>query len=217
MDFKRLQKLQAELGAFLDELMPDRLGNLRRRRWAEVYVRGLLLDGARKSIEPMAGRLRAIDRHAEDAIDYEQSLQQLINQSPWDDRCLRDRLARKVVAAAGVGGALLIDDTGFPKQGAHSVGVARQYSGTLGKVGNCQVAVTLQYATERAVFCVDAALYLRDRNPIRYDYLASLQSVHYEDCIEVNYQLDSTITQGSLIELRVRADEAEGKGAVPSL
>jgi SRSO17 transposase len=160
MDVQRLQKLQAELGAFLDELMPDRLGNSRRRRWAEVYVRGLLLDGARKSIEPMAGRLRAIDRHAGDAIDYEQSLQQLINQSPWDDRCLRDRLARKVVAAAGGGGALLIDDTGFPKQGTHSVGVARQYSGTLGKVGNCQVAVTLQYATERAVFCIDAALYL---------------------------------------------------------
>ena len=64
---------------------------------------------------------------------------------------------------------------------------------------------------------VDAALFLRDRNPIRYDYLASLQSVHYEDCIEVNYQLDSSSHPGSLIELRVRADEAEGKGEVPSL
>nr|WP_250846806.1 NADH-quinone oxidoreductase subunit D [Aquisphaera insulae] len=64
---------------------------------------------------------------------------------------------------------------------------------------------------------VAAALYLRDRNPIRYDYLASLQSVHYEDCIEVNYQLDSTTTPGSLIALRVRTDEAEGKGEVPSL
>ncbi|MGC8643887.1 MAG: NADH-quinone oxidoreductase subunit NuoB, partial [Isosphaeraceae bacterium] len=64
---------------------------------------------------------------------------------------------------------------------------------------------------------VDVALYLRDRNPIRYDYLASLQSVHYEDCIEVNYQLDSASSPGSLIELRVRTLEAEGKGEVPSL
>jgi NADH-quinone oxidoreductase B subunit len=64
---------------------------------------------------------------------------------------------------------------------------------------------------------VDVAVYLRDRNPIRYDYLASLQSVHYEDCIEINYQLDSTEKPGSLIELRVRAAEAEGQGEVPSL
>ena len=64
---------------------------------------------------------------------------------------------------------------------------------------------------------VEVARYLRDRNPIRYDYLASLQSVHYEDCIEVNYQLESTETPGSLIALRVRTAEAEGEGEVPSL
>jgi SRSO17 transposase len=160
MDAKRLQKLRAELGAYLNELMPDQLGNRRRRRWAEVYVRGLLLDGARKSIEPMARRLEAIDHPLDPGTDYEQAMQQLVNQSPWEDRGPRDRLAHHVVATVGVGGALLLDDTGFPKQGTHSVGVARQYSGTLGKIGNCQVAVTLQYATERAVFCLDAALYL---------------------------------------------------------
>ena len=64
---------------------------------------------------------------------------------------------------------------------------------------------------------VAVATYLRDRNPIKYDYLASLQSVHYEDCIEVNYQLDSTDNPGTLIELRVRTAEAEGQGEVPSL
>jgi len=64
---------------------------------------------------------------------------------------------------------------------------------------------------------VPVSLYLRDENPIRYDYLASLQSVHYEDCIEVNYQLDSTTNPGKLIVLRVRADEAEGVGKVPSV
>jgi NADH-quinone oxidoreductase B subunit len=64
---------------------------------------------------------------------------------------------------------------------------------------------------------VETALYLRDKNQIKYDYLASLQSVHFEDCIEVNYQLDSVQKQGSLIELRVRTAEAEGQGEVPSL
>nr|WP_315850949.1 NADH-quinone oxidoreductase subunit D [Planctomyces sp. SH-PL62] len=64
---------------------------------------------------------------------------------------------------------------------------------------------------------VDAARFLRDRNEIRYDYLASLQSVHYEDCIEVNYHLDSTTRPGSMILLRVRVAEAEGEGELPSL
>jgi SRSO17 transposase len=157
MDAKQLTRLRADLAAFLDELMPDRLGNATRRRWAEVYLRGLLLDGHRKSIEPLADRLRAIDGSAR---DYGQALQQFLNQSPWDGRPVRDRLAQRVRSVVGTGGCVIVDDTGFPKQGAHSVGVARQYSGTLGKVGNCQVAVTLQYATEREVFALDAALYL---------------------------------------------------------
>lgn len=157
MDAKRLQRLRTDLATFLDELLPERLGNLTRRHWAEVYLRGLLLDGHRKSIEPMADRLRAIDGSAH---DYEQALQQFINQSPWEDRPVRDGLTRRVVAGVGVGGLVIVDDTGFPKQGTLSVGVARPYRGTLGKVGNCQVAVTLQYATEQAVFALDAQLYL---------------------------------------------------------
>lgn len=64
---------------------------------------------------------------------------------------------------------------------------------------------------------VPVSLYLRDRNPVRYDYLASLQSVHYEDCIEVNYQIDTTKGQSKLIELRVRTTAEEGKGEVPSV
>ena len=64
---------------------------------------------------------------------------------------------------------------------------------------------------------IDVALFLRDKNPIKYDYLASLQSVHYEDCIEVNYQLDSTTKPGTVIELRVRTAEPDGQGEVPSL
>jgi NADH-quinone oxidoreductase subunit B/C/D len=64
---------------------------------------------------------------------------------------------------------------------------------------------------------LDVARYLRDANEVRYDYLASLQSVHYQDCIEVNYHLDSTASPGRLIELRVRVAEPEGQGELPSV
>jgi len=151
-----LKRLRKELSEFLGEFTRS-MGRSDRRRWALMYVRGLLLDGARKSIEPMAARLRTIDTADR---DYEQSLQQFVNQSPWDVRAVRDTLAGFVVAHAAAGGSLIVDDTGFPKQGRHSAGVARQYSGTLGKVGNCQIGVTLQYADGQDVFCLDAALYL---------------------------------------------------------
>jgi NADH-quinone oxidoreductase subunit C/D len=76
------------------------------------------------------------------------------------------------------------------------------------------VQAALLVKTEKLI---DVALFLRDKNPIKYDYLASLQSVHYDDCIEVNYQLDSTAKPGTVIELRVRTGEAVGQGEVSSL
>jgi SRSO17 transposase len=156
MDAKRLQRLRGELGRYLDAVLPD-LGRQGRRSWAELYVRGLLLDGRRKSAGAMAQRLQRIDRTQH---DYEQGLQQFLSQSPWDERPVRDQLARHVGHTMGGEGLLILDDTGFPKQGTHSVGVERQYSGTLGKVGNCQIGVTLQFATKREVVCLDAELYL---------------------------------------------------------
>src|SRR3954452_2730933 len=156
MDAKRLQRLQVELACFLDDVVTD-LGRHGRRPWAELYLRGLLLDSRRKSAGAMAERLQRIDGSPQ---DYEQGLQQFLSQSPWDERPVRDRLARHVRDALGGEGLLILDDTGFPKQGAQSVGVARQYSGTLGKIGNCQIGVTLQFATAREVVCLDADLYL---------------------------------------------------------
>jgi SRSO17 transposase len=156
MDARRLVKLRKDLAAFLDAVVGT-LGNARRRRWCDAYVRGVLLDGHRKSVEPMAARLQKIDRKTE---DYEQGLQQFLSQSPWDERQVIDRLQGWVARRFGGEGLLIIDDTGFPKQGTHSVGVARQYTGTLGKVASCQVAVTLQFATGKEVVGLDARLYL---------------------------------------------------------
>ena len=102
------------------------------RRWGETYLRGLMVDGRRKSIEPMAARLPDGD---------EQCLQQFVNQSPWEVEPVRKRLALRMSEAIAPL-ALIVDDTGFPKAGRYSVGVARQYSGTLGKVGNCQIGVS---------------------------------------------------------------------------
>jgi SRSO17 transposase len=96
------------------------------RRWGEGYLRGLMLDGKRKSIQPMAERL---------PDGNEQALQQFVSQSPWDWRPVRQRLATQMTAVVDPE-AWVVDDTGFPKYGTASVGVARQYSGTLGKVAN---------------------------------------------------------------------------------
>lgn len=157
MNGRKLERLKKDLGSFIEPMVRD-FKRVDQRGWAAKYLRGLLLDGDRKSIEPMARRLEEIDRSMG---DIEQSLQQFIDQSPWDERLVRRRLAdwanRTLV---GNQRFLIVDGVGFPKQGKHSVGVARQYSGTLGKVGNCQVAVTLQLASEREVIALDAELYL---------------------------------------------------------
>jgi SRSO17 transposase len=156
MDARKLTKLRRDLTAFLDAVVGT-MGNVRRRRWCDAYVRGILLDGHRKSVEPMAARLRTIEQGEE---DYEQALQQFLNQSPWDAGDVRDGLQAWIARRFGTAGVVIIDDTGFPKQGTHSVGVARQYTGTLGKVASCQVAVTLQFATAKEVVGLDAQLYL---------------------------------------------------------
>lgn len=121
-------------------------------RQGRIYLHGLLLDGERKSIQPISGRVPGGD---------EQRLQQFVNQSPWNAaRVLREYRACMAQALAGEDGLIVIDDTGFAKQGKHSVGVKRQYSGTLGKVGNCQVAVSLHYANGAADYPLALRLYL---------------------------------------------------------
>lgn len=149
MDKQELLEARGRLEAFLEPLLLM-LGRSERRRWGSLYVQGLLLEGGRKNAAGMAAR------YGGDV----QALQQFINQSPWDWLAIRRSLAGQMMAAASPGGAWIVDDTGFPKKGKHSVGVGRQYSGTLGKVGNCQVAVSLNYATADGCFPVNFQLYL---------------------------------------------------------
>jgi len=150
MKAQQLRRLDAELMGFLRELI-EPMGRSEWRHWAQVYVRGLLLDGERKSIEPMAARLPGADV---------QALRQFVGQSPWDVAEVQRRLAHKVVGWLSEPEVWIIDETSFPKAGEHSVGVARQYCGSLGKVANCQVAVSLHWGSAEATCPISWRLYL---------------------------------------------------------
>ena len=150
--------MRKRLIAFAEDVFASMPRKDQRQR-GEAYLRGLLLDGKRKSIEPMAARLAAADADGEGARDLEQALQQFVSQSPWDWEPVRRRLAERVTAAIGPA-AWVLDDTAFPKFGRHSVGVAPQYCGALGKVANCQVGVSVHAATDAASCPIDWRLFL---------------------------------------------------------
>ncbi|MBP1724252.1 MAG: family transposase, partial [Deltaproteobacteria bacterium] len=147
---REIKQFQSKLQAFLADVVLS-MGRKERRQHAEEYIRGLLMDGERKSIEPLASRLPDGDV---------QALQQFVNQSPWSHGEVRASLARKVEQEFVPEAYWLVDEVSFPKQGKHSVGVARQYCGALGKTANCQVAVTLDLGTEESSTPLDWALYL---------------------------------------------------------
>ncbi len=116
----------------------ERIGRAERRKWAPLYLKGLLLLGERKSIEPLSERV---------CPGEVQQLHHFLSTSPWPTQPLQEVLFEKADRLVGGGEAvLLIDDTALVKQGTHSVGVARQYCGELGKRANCQSLVTLTLA-----------------------------------------------------------------------
>ncbi len=122
------------------------------RQNALLYVRGLVEQGGRKSLQPTLFRLGESD------ATY-QSLQQFLADSAWDPDLLVRECAERVVPQVGVE-AWIVDDTGIPKCGRHSPGVERRYSGTLGKIGNCQITVSVHAAGERGTAPLGWALYL---------------------------------------------------------
>jgi SRSO17 transposase len=140
------------LEEFVAEMAAVSLGHVAQRRNALVYVRGLIEHGARKSLQPTLFRLGEVPARYE-------SVQQFLADSPWDPERLVRACAERVVAQLEVR-AWIVDDTGIPKDGRHSPGVKRQWSGTLGKVDNCQIAVSVHAAGERGTQPLGWALYL---------------------------------------------------------
>jgi SRSO17 transposase len=148
---------EERFAAYLDGIAAV-LGHASRAASAQAYCTGLLLPGERKSIEPMAARIepgRVGAKH--------QSLHHVVAQAEWDDAALLRAVRERVLPAIERHGPVrywMVDDTGFPKQGRHSVGVARQYCGQLGKQDNCQVAVSLSVANDQASLPIAYRLYL---------------------------------------------------------
>jgi len=148
---------QQRFAAYLDSLAraaghADRVIPLR------SYCTGLLLPGERKSIEPLAARLAP-----HDVRRVHQSLHHFVANAPWNDEDLLERVRHSVLPMMKRNGpvvAWIVDDTGFPKKGTHSVGVVRQYCGQVGKQENCRVAVSLSLATEQASLPIAWRLYL---------------------------------------------------------
>ncbi|MGW0536368.1 IS701 family transposase [Streptomyces sp. NPDC003032] len=149
MDAHEVDRLRASLGLFVGDVFAS-VPRKDQRAKGECYLRGLMLDGRRKSIQPMAERLPDGDI---------QALQQFVSQSPWDWTPVRRRIAERLCRVIQPE-VWVVDDVSFPKCGRASVGVARQYCGALGKRANCQVAVSVHAATDAASCPLEWDLFL---------------------------------------------------------
>lgn len=160
------------------------LGHVDRHAGLKGYCTGLMLPLARKSVEPMAARvdpMHASARH--------QALHHFVAQAEWSDRQMLRRVCQWVVPQMDFsrGGWWIIDDTGFPKKGRHSVGVTRQYCGMLGKQDNCQVAVSVSLACDHGSVPVAWQLYLPEdwaADPARRHQAGVPQDLRFEVPIE---------------------------------
>ena len=152
MDQSAFDQVAVSFAAFHAECAPL-FGRKEARRRSEQYLRGLLVQQTdRRNAENMAEMI---------AGATPRTLQRLLTEAPWPTGPVIDRLQARVGARLNEpAGVFVIDESGFPKQGKHSVGVARQYCGTLGKVGNCQMGVFLAYASSRGQALVDMRLFL---------------------------------------------------------
>jgi SRSO17 transposase len=164
-------------------------------------VEGLLNDSARKSMQAMHARLM-------DPAPY-QAFQHFVTHAPWDAAAVWRQLLSVLPERRGI---LIFDDTGFPKQGRHSVGVARQYSGTLGKIGNCQVATTAALWNGKRAWLVGAELYLSEEwlTPEQRKKARIPARVHFREKWRTALVLLRRIRSGKVQIEAVAADAAYG-------
>ncbi len=198
------EALDAWLTPFLDVL-----GRRTRRRWAPLYLHGLLGPDGRRSLQPLAARL-GLGGHGQ--------LQHFIASPAWDDAPLRRVLVAKADALVGGPEAVLVvDDTALPKQGRRSVGVARQYCGCLGKQANCQVLVSLTLARGEVPVPVGLRLFLPDEWANDPDRCARAgvpeehRRARAKTAIALE-EIDRVIAAGARFD-RVLADAGYGMGA----
>lgn len=206
---KELRQLEDSLEDFLGYIT-DKMGRKERREALSNYVRGLLLDGERKSMVPIAQRLASAPGHSE-AI--RQQLQQAVTVAKWDESELFRRLALRVEENLPDLDAFVIDDTGFPKKGEHSVGVQRQYSGTLGRIDNCQIATSLHLASEEGGACIGMRLFLPEawaNDPKRRAKAGVPEGVTHRTKLELALEMLDHALEWGLPARPVLADAAYG-------
>lgn len=176
---------QKRLESYLDDL-GQAVGHADRREPLRAYLQGLLLPGERKSVEPMAAKVdprNVASRH--------QSMHHFVAKAPWDGEALLDVAREWALPRFEKHGGIkawIVDDTGIPKKGKHSVGVARQYCGILGKQDNCQVAVSISVANESLSLPVRYRLYLPEEwasDPDRRDKAGVPEEVTFQKKWEI--------------------------------
>lgn len=184
------------------------LGRSEQRRAAELYGRGLIEAGARKSLEPIVARLGG------GKVEYE-ALQHFLADSPWDpavvDRAVAERVCAVIEPAAWV-----LDDTGIPKDGKRSPGVQRQYSGTLGKVGSCQIAVSLHAVSAKGTVPLGFRLYLPEdwcADPARRKRAKIPEDVAFQTKPAIGAELVARAAGWKIRRAPVLGDQAYGNDA----
>jgi SRSO17 transposase len=200
---RELKALEHRLNRFLEDLLAP-MGRSERQHWARIYLQGLLIDGDRKSIEPIANRIPGADV---------QALRQFVGQSPWAVDKVQKQLAEKVVDLLSDPEAWILDETSFPKAGNHSVGVGRQYCGTLGKVANCQVAVSLHWSSPERSCPLGWRLYLPQdwlQDPARLAEVKAPEGLTYRSKTELGLELIDQMLEWAVPKLPVIADSFYG-------
>lgn len=200
---------ETELSEWFEYIVSG-MGRTERRAALANYLRALLLSGGRKTALPMARSLC----HSEHEVEaMRQRLQQAVVASEWDERELFKRLAVRVCEDLPDVEAFVIDDTGFPKKGRHSVGVQRQYSGTMGRVDNCQVATSLHLASDDGGACIGMKLALPKSwagDPVRRAKAGVPEAVVHKTKKELALEmLDDALSWG-LERMPVLADSGYG-------
>ncbi|HEX9119850.1 MAG TPA: IS701 family transposase [Terriglobales bacterium] len=178
----------------------------------QSYTKGLLLPIERKSVEPMAARLAPGK-----VRQMHQSLHHIVAEAAWSDAALLGEVRRQVLPAMTRKQSLaawIVDDTGFPKKGTHSVGVTRQYCGQLGKQENCRVAVSVSLATEQASLPVAYRLYLPEiwapQDPARRKPAGIPQEVRFQTKPEMALDQIRLLVEEDVPRAAVLADAAYG-------
>ena len=201
---------EKRLAAYL-EWLAQAAGHADRTEPFRNYCTGLLLDGERKSVEPMAARL------APDHVQsMHESLHHFVAQSPWSDADMLRQVRNYVLPAMQKKGpvtAWIVDETGFVKKGTHSVGVARQYCGRVGKTENCQVAVSLSVATATGSLPIAWRLYLPEEwanDPLRRAEVDVPKQVQFQTKPQIALEQIRQAVEDGVLPGVVLADEVYG-------